>query len=530
MCGIAVTSDHAGKSAVREMLRCIRHRGPDGDGIERIGASVLGHVRLSILDVAGGRQPMANERGDLFVAFNGEIYNHLEFRRELESRHVFKTRSDTEVLLHLYEEEGEDMLGRLDGMFALALAGKDGLLLARDPVGIKPLYFGTRGGAFMAASELKAFPPMDTLRMLHAGHAVTPGREPWRYALPFPPDPLLRVPTMEEAMLEVRRRLDCAVVKRLMSDVPVGVYLSGGLDSSLVAALMRPHTVKLHSFTAGMEGAADLSAARKVADYLGTEHHELIYTPDDVLKALPEVIRHLESFDAPLVRSAVPMYFVSKVAARHVKVVLSGEGADEIFAGYEYLSRVVGQDRLRRELSDIIVRLQDTNLQRADRMSMAHGLEARVPFLDRSLLRYVARLPIEWLEPRADRPEKWFLREACDGLLPLEILNRKKMKFSEGAGSSEVVAELVRDRISPSEFARHKEVDDGLVLRSPEELYYYRIWRDAMASHIPPSCVGRTLDRTAAAGIGGTMLRPGKSSSRRNGARRGVGSRFRRSL
>jgi asparagine synthase (glutamine-hydrolysing) len=456
---------------------------------------------------------MANERGDLIIAFNGEIYNHLEFRQKLQSRHVFKTRSDTEVLLHLYEEEGEDMFGRLDGMFAIALAGKKGLFLARDPVGIKPLYFGTKGETFMAASELKAFPAMDALRMLPAGHAVMPGREPWRYSHPFPPDPFLHTPNIEDAMLEVRRRLDAAVAKRLMSDVPVGVYLSGGLDSSIVAGLMRPHTVKLHSFTAGMEGAEDLLAARRVADYLGTEHHELIYTPEDAVKSLPEVIRHLESFDAPLVRSAVPMYFVSRLASQYVKVVLSGEGTDEMFAGYEYLSRIAGRNRLRQELSDIVVRLQDTNLQRADRMSMAHGLEARVPFLDLALLRYVARLPIEWFEPRAGRPEKWFLREACNGLLPSETLLRKKMKFSEGAGSSDVVKELVRHQVSPREFDRQKKVAKGVTLRSPEELHYYRIWREVMAAHISPSCVGRTLDRSAATERAGTRGRSGSSPS-----------------
>lgn len=498
MCGIAVTHGVAGCGDVRAMMKRIKHRGPNGSGVARIGGTTLGHVRLSILDLSGGGQPMGNERGDLMVAFNGEIYNHLEFRRKLEARHVFKTRSDTEVLLHLYEEEGEDMLHRLDGMFALALAGRNQLLLARDPIGIKPLYYGRRGKAFMAASELKAFPPMDSLEMLPAGHALMPGKTPWRFAQPFPPEPYLATPRIEDAMEEVRHRLDRAVVKRLMSDVPVGVYLSGGLDSSLVAALMRPHTVKLHSFTAGMKGAPDLAAARRMADSLGTEHHELIYAAEDVVKALPEVIGYLESFDAPLVRSAVPMFFVSKLAARHVRVVLSGEGADEIFAGYEYLSRVRGRGRLRQELADIVVRLQDTNLLRADRMSMAHGLEARVPFLDMDLLRYVSRLPTEWLEHRPDRPEKWLLREACAGLLPVDLLQRKKMKFSEGAGSSNVIAERVRDEVSEREFHDHKEVDDGVVLRSAEELYYYRIWRDAMPAHVPPSCVGRTLDRSAA--------------------------------
>ncbi len=498
MCGIAAMSGQAGIAPVRAMLNRIRHRGPDGQGLLRIGATVLGHVRLAILDLDGGAQPMTNESGDLAVAFNGEIYNHLELRRRLEARHRFRSRSDTEVLLHLYEDEGEDMLARLDGMFALALAGPKGLLLARDPLGIKPLYYGSRGRLFFAASELKAFPPLDSLAMLPAGCALLAGGKPWRFARPFPPPPMVRLPSLPEALVEIRRRLEQAVVKRLMSDVPVGVYLSGGLDSSIVAALMRPHTVQLHSFAAGMAGARDLEAARRVARELDTVHHELIFTPGDVRRALPEVIYALESFDAPLVRSAVPMYFVSKLAAEHVKVVLSGEGADELFAGYAYLARIGGRRRLERELRQITVRLQDTNLQRADRMSMAHGLEARVPFLDLSLVRYVNRLPIAWREPGPGRPEKWLLREAARGLLPAFVLQRKKEKFSEGAGSAEVIADYLRPRLGQAEFERHQQLPDGTRLRSPEELFYYRIWREVMGSHLAAALVGRTRDRSAA--------------------------------
>lgn len=501
MCGIAVAMGANGKVTVREMMDRIRHRGPDGEGLASTGKTTLGHVRLSILDLAGGAQPMANERGDLLVACNGEIYNHLALRQSIEGRHVFRTRSDTEVLLHLYEEEGEDMLHQLDGMFAIALAGPHGLLLARDPLGIKPLYYGRRGDTFYAASELKAFPAMDEIRMLPAGHAMLAGSEPWRYAAPFPPAEPLTSPPLPEILQEIRRRLEHAVVKRLMGDVPVGVYLSGGLDSSLIAAMMRPHTVTLHSFTAGIAGAPDLTAARKVAEFLGTEHHELLYTAADVERAVPEVIRHLESFDAPLVRSAIPMHFVSKLVAEHVKVVLSGEGADELFAGYAYLAQLGGGARLKQELADIVVRLQDTNLQRADRISMAHGLEARVPFLDLGLVRYVSRLPADLLELRKGRMEKWLLREACAGLLPPAIILRRKMKFSDGAGSADVVSHQVRDKMDGKTFEHERKVADNLVLRSPEELYYYRIWRESMAPHISPALVGRTLDHSAAGGV-----------------------------
>lgn len=499
MCGFVAMHGNPDENLLKDMLDRIRHRGPDGGGVLRIGQGLLGHVRLAILDVPSGAQPMTNERGDLAVAFNGEIYNHAALRRELDDRHRFKTRSDTEVLLHLYEDDAEDMLSKLDGMFAFALAGPRGMMLARDPLGIKPLYYGRRGGTFIAASELRAFPAMDELHALPAGHAMFADGTPWRYARPFPPKrPVVDLP-LPEVLTEIRRRLEHAVIKRLMSDVPVGVYLSGGLDSSLVAALMRPHTVELHSFTAGMEGAPDLEMARDVASWLGTNHHERVYTADDIENALPDVIRHLESFDAPLVRSAAPMYFVSKLACKHVKVVLTGEGADELFAGYEYLKTLDQGMELRQELWNIIERLQDTNLQRTDRMTMVHGIEGRVPFLDLGLLRFVSRLPLDLLAPREDRPEKWLLREACKGILPPEILARKKMKFSEGAGSANVVAERIRSAMTAEEFeqARRTAAEQGL--RSPEELHYFRIWREEMGPHVPPVLVGRTSDPCAAA-------------------------------
>lgn len=499
MCGFVAVYGDPDEGLFRQMMSRIEHRGPDGSGAIGIGPALLGHVRLAILDVAGGTQPMTNERGDLAVVFNGEIYNHLALRHPIEERHIFKARSDTEVLLHLYEEYGEDMVSKLDGMFAFALAGPKGMLLARDPLGIKPLYYGRKGNTFIAASELKAFPPMDEVRALPAGHAMLAGSEPWRYAEPLPVKPSLLELPLTDVLIEIRRRLETAVLKRLMSDVPVGVFLSGGLDSSLITSLMRPHTVELLSFTAGMVGAPDLEVAKSVAEYFGTQHHELIYTEDDVERALPEVIRYLESFDAPLVRSAIPMYFLSQLASDHVKVALTGEGADELFAGYKYLRQFEEDDRLERELVDILIRLQDTNLQRADRMTMRHGIEARVPFLDMDLVRFVTRLPVHLKRPQPNRPEKWLLREACKGLLPYAIHHRRKLKFSEGAGSSEVMAQQVRDKIRAAEFEKERTIAPGLVLRSPEELYYYRIWRDVMGRDIEPSLVGRTRDRAAAA-------------------------------
>lgn len=499
MCGFVAMYGEPDEALLKGMMNGIRHRGPDGDGILRLGKGALGHVRLAILDVAGGSQPMMNETRDLAVAFNGEIYNHRSLRAPIEERHRFATRSDTEVLLHLYEEEGEDMIARLDGMFAFALLGSNGMLVARDPLGIKPLYYGWKRGTFIAASEISAFPEMDELHALPAGHMLSVGGNARRYAREMPPGPSIFAPSLGEVQTGIRWRLETAVQKRLMSDVPVGVFLSGGLDSSLVAAMMRPHTVDLLSFTAGIQGAPDLEMARLVARTLGTKHHELVYTENEVEAAIPEVIRHLESFDAPLVRSAIPMYFLSRLASDHVKVVLTGEGADELFAGYEYLAGFASEQALEQELAAILERLQDTNLQRADRMTMRYGLEARVPFLDVDLVRFVMRLPTRLKKRTREKAEKWLLRESCLGLLPPAILARKKLKFSEGAGSSEVMAGRVKAKITRAEFEREREVEPGLILRSPEELYYYRVWREVTGGRIPPALVGRTRDRGAAA-------------------------------
>ncbi|MFA7329445.1 MAG: asparagine synthase-related protein [Candidatus Delongbacteria bacterium] len=506
MCGIAVVWGRPDLTLAEVLLDRLRHRGPDEAGRVVIGPGVLAQARLAIVDLATGRQPILNERGDLAVVFNGEIYNHLELRRELAGRHEFRTCSDTEVLLHLYEEVGEDLLGRLDGMFALALAGPAGLLLARDPLGIKPLYYGRAGDLVLAASELKAFPPMDELRALPAGHFLflpansAPGRlplpKPRAFACAAQVVPWLAPPPLPEIESGIRHRLERAVVKRLMSDVPVGVFLSGGLDSSLVAALMRPHVPRLLSFTAGMRGAPDLSAARAVAHLLGTEHHELIYDAAEVEAALPAVIRALESFDAPLVRSAVPNYFLARLAARHVKVVLTGEGADELFAGYSYLRPIASGGGLREELERITRDLQHTNLQRCDRLSMAWGLEARVPFLDLDLLRYVGRLPAGLLAPEPGGREKGLLRRACADLLPEAILQRAKLKFAEGAGSSELVA----TRLALVDPAVADELDEPFVqnLHSAEERVYHRIWRSQFGDQIPLELVGRTRDPRAA--------------------------------
>ncbi|HEX5836459.1 MAG TPA: asparagine synthase-related protein, partial [Anaerolineales bacterium] len=278
----------------------------------------------------------------------------------------------------------------------------------------------------------------------------------------------------------IKSSLRSAVHKRLLADVPVGVSLSGGLDSSIVTALAREETEKLHSFAVGVEGSPDLAAARRMSNYLGTVHHEYVYSTQDMVRALPDVLYYLESFDPALVRSAIPNYFLAKLAAEYVKVILTGEGADEVYAGYDYLAQFNDPLDLQDEMLHITQALHNTNLQRADRMSMAFGLEARVPFLDVQSVALAMGIPADW-KLHGQRVPKSLLRQAFAGDLPAEIVNRPKAKFSKGAGSSELIAEEAVERISDQEFASERErlrKDWSYRLENKEALYYYRLLRE----------------------------------------------------
>lgn len=477
MCGIAGVFGMPESDRILDtMLKKLSHRGPDDSGTYRSETVSLAHARLSIIDVAGGKQPIFNEDGTACIVFNGEIYNHRELRKRLEANHSFVTDTDTEVILHLYEELGPDCVRELDGMFAFAIYGTDGeLFLARDPLGIKPLYTGRLDGCTYFASEMKALmgviPEFEAFPAGHSYHSGS-GRRMF-FSIP---EHKITPMTPDEAQTGIRSLLERAVVKRLMADVPLGVFLSGGLDSTIIAAIAREHIPGLHTFSVGMACSEDRRYAQMAAEYLETQHHEYVYTLDEMLDALPKVIYHLESFDAALVRSAIPNYFLARLASAHVKVVLSGEGADEIFSGYHYLKQFEG-DRLHQELVEITEALHNTNLQRTDRMTMAHGIEGRVPFLDIDLLRFVFTVPPE-LKLGPDDTEKWILREAFRDILPEEIADRRKSKFSEGAGSSDVLAQVAAERISDEEFDRESVLPTGQRVKNKEELMYYRVFRE----------------------------------------------------
>lgn len=482
MCGIAGAWQGNSLQTVNEMVRQLKHRGPDGKGVMRAASATLGHTRLAIVDVAGGHQPLQD--GEAWIAFNGEIYNYMDLRRGRLKGQRFKTRSDTETLLRLYLKYGPKCVELLDGMFAFAIAWKGELFLARDPLGIKPLYYGEKDGNFHFASEVKALSlATDDIREFPAGTWYH-SKKGWQryYSLEC---------TLQEEVPEVRNEKDAsqvirgsvqeAVRKRLMSDVPLGVSLSGGLDSSIVSLIASQDIPGLHSFVVGVEGGEDLEAARLMADTLGTQHHEYLYNEKDMLEVLPEVVYYLESFDPALVRSAIPNFMLAEMASDYVKVMLTGEGADELYAGYSYLQHFEKPGDLQAELIYITVALHNTNLQRGDRMSMAHGLEARVPFLDMDSVALALSLPSEWKLHENGRPAKALLRRAFEGLLPEEIVYRPKMKFSKGAGSSDILSERAKRKISDAHFCQEKkrlQREWDYTLPNKEALLYYELLRD----------------------------------------------------
>lgn len=476
MCGIAGVLQQPASDNVKLMIEKIAHRGPDGHDVKNLARATFGHTRLAILDIEGGSQPMGHE--DTWIAFNGEIYNYRELQKRFLPGQRLKTHSDTEVILYLYRKLGVDFVKHLGGMFAFAIYHNGEFVLARDPLGIKPLYYGTSldDRYLYFASEIKALKDhVSSVQEFPAGHWYH-SQKGWQrfYQIEQTIRPFNG--TESDALPLIRSTLKEAVQKRLLGDVPVGVSLSGGLDSSIVSALACEGTEQLHSFAVGVEGSEDLPASQQMAEFLNTKHHQLVYTSEDMVKALPEVLYYLETFDPALVRSAIPNYFLAKLASDHVKVFLTGEGADEIYAGYEYLSNFTDPDALQDESVYITTALHNTNLQRADRMSMAFGLEARVPFLDVKSVALALGFPASW-KLHNKRVPKHLLRQAFVKDLPENIVNRPKQKFSKGAGSSDLIAEIAEHKISDREFEsenRRLKKEWDYNLQNKEALYYYR--------------------------------------------------------
>lgn len=450
------------RAKVLEHSRRLRHRGPDWSGVYVKGENILSHERLAIVDVENGAQPLKTEDGQVILAVNGEIYNHKELRKGLKSPGKFLTSSDCEVIMHLYLEQGLDFLQKLNGIWAFVLVDeKTGrTVIARDHMGIIPLYIGhDKDGNMWVASELKAlhdvcvsfedFPPG------HVYDSETGETSQWYEPKWWDenrcPDNKMDIKGLHDKMYE-------AVERQLMSDVPYGVLLSGGLDSSIVSAIAAKVCEKkkaasaaegksatwwpqLHSFSIGLETSPDLKAARKVAEHIGTVHHEFVFTVQEGLDALSDVIRHLETYDVTTCRAATPMYLMSrKIKCLGVKMVLSGEGADEAFGGYLYFHKCPNRAEMQRENVRKLKDLYKFDCLRANKSTAAWGVEARVPFLDIEYLDYVMgeiNPSDKMCGKNADgRIEKWILRKAFEDYLPDEIVWRQKEQFSDGVGYS----------------------------------------------------------------------------------------------
>jgi asparagine synthase (glutamine-hydrolysing) len=394
----------------------------------------------------------------------------------------------TRAQAHATERIADEVQDYVDeGHFAAARTADGRPLLVRDPLGLAPLYYGhTDDGALCFASEAKGLLAVTgDVRILPPGHRYN-GAELERYFL------LERRPTVndpaETIAAELHRRLAEAVEKCIHGRV-AGSWLSGGLDSSAIAALARPHIDVLHTFAAGLPGAPDLAFAREVADFIDSEHHEVVVSFEDLLRVLPEVIFHLESFDALLVRSSLTNYLAAQAASQYVPAVFSGEGGDELFAGYDYL-RSIDPTTLADELIDITCRLHNTALQRVDRCASAHGTVAHVCFLDPDVVDYALRIPVDL--KLHDGVEKWILRLAMAGKLPERILNRRKAKFWEGAGVGDLLLRHAEERVSDDDFIRERRLPNGWTINTKEELLYYRVFRETFGAASDLSWMGRT--------------------------------------
>jgi asparagine synthase (glutamine-hydrolysing) len=483
MCGIAGIWGDTDESNINRMIKAQGHRGPDGHGVHvQIDKGVLGHTRLAIMDPVHGQQPIHNENGGATLVANGMVYNHPQLRRQFGDSHEFSSDSDSETILHLYEEHGLATPRLLDGMFAFAIVDGDRLILARDRIGIKPLYYGQRKNAdgsetMYFASELKALTPLvEDIKEFPPGtlYDSATGFRTY-YQVPN------RIPAElepEEHVHRVRTTIEAAIRKRLLSDVPLGAFLSGGLDSSIIAAVAKKYMPELHTFSVGIEGSRDLEAARRVAKHIGSIHHEYIYTADEVIKHLPEIIYHLESFDQDLVRSAIPTWFCARMASDNVKVILTGEGADELFAGYTYHKEITEPEALHNELRRSVTRLHNINLQRVDRMTMRHAIEARVPFLDTDVIAMAQTVPPELKLKTGDngqRIEKWILRKAFENLLPTDIVWRNKEQFDEGSGMVDLLPAVLEHAAAGIDTEQYQARFVADRLRSNEECFYHRL-------------------------------------------------------
>ncbi|WP_299189679.1 asparagine synthase B [uncultured Aquimarina sp.] len=516
MCGIVCAFELKEKADVLrpqllEMSKKIRHRGPDWSGIYADDKAILAHERLAIVDPVSGKQPLFSEDNKLILAANGEIYNHGEIRKEFDGSYNFQTESDCEVILALYKEKGAQFLDDLNGIFAFALydAEQDSYLIARDHMGIIPLYMGwDQNGTFYVASELKALEGVCTkIELFPPGHYLDSKKGELTKWYVRDWSDFEAVKDNQTSIDELREALEAAVHRQLMSDVPYGVLLSGGLDSSVTSAIAKKYSEKriesgdtkeawwpqLHSFSVGLEGSPDLAAAQKVADHIGTIHHEIKFTIQEGLDAIKDVIYNLETYDITTIRASTPMYLMARVIkSMGVKMVLSGEGADEIFGGYLYFHKAPNSREFHEETVRKLDKLHMYDCLRANKSLAAWGIEGRVPFLDKEFMDVAMRINPQDKMINGERMEKWVIRKAFESYLPESVAWRQKEQFSDGVGYSwiDTLKEVVDTEVSDEQMANAHFRFPIQTPQNKEEFYYRSIFEghfpsDAAALSVP---------------------------------------------
>ena len=493
-----------------KMAKLIRHRGPDWSGIYSNNKVIMAHERLAIVDPTSGKQPLLSKDKNLVLAANGEIYNHLELRKQFEDYYQFQTKSDCEVILALYKKKGASFLDELNGIFGFALydVANDSYLIARDHMGIIPLYMGwDQDGTFYVASELKALEGVcSKIELFPPGHYLDSkvGELKSWYQRDWMEYDLVK--ENETDIRVLRTALEEAVHRQLMSDVPYGVLLSGGLDSSITSAIAKKYAEKriesddkdaawwpqLHSFATGLENSPDLAAAQKVADHLGTIHHEIKFTIQEGIDAIRDVIYHLETYDITTIRASTPMYLMARaIKAMGIKMVLSGEGADEIFGGYLYFHKAPSAKDFHEETVRKLDKLHMYDCLRANKSLAAWGIEGRVPFLDKAFMDVAMNINPSDKMINGERMEKWILRKAFEDLLPKSVAWRQKEQFSDGVGYSwiDTLKELVEKEVTDKQLANVHFKFPIQPPTSKEEFYY----RSIFAEHFPSDTAAKSV-------------------------------------
>lgn len=515
MCGITGVFNFKGnvlalRPAVLAMSKKIRHRGPDWSGIYSDDHAILAHERLAIVDPQSGGQPLLSDDGQLILAVNGEIYNHQNLRLQTQN-YPYLTHSDCEVILALYRQKGKHFLEDLNGIFAFALYDKENnaCLIARDHMGIIPLYMGWDAhDNFYFASELKALEGVCTkVEEFLPGHFIDskdgPHLQKW-YQRDWEQYEAVEGNTTD--INKLRHALEASVHRQLMSDVPYGVLLSGGLDSSIISAITKKYAAnriesddqqqawypQLHSFAVGLKGSPDLAAARKVADHIGSVHHEINFTIQEGLDAIRDVIYHLETYDVTTIRASTPMYLLARVIkSMGIKMVLSGEGADELFGGYLYFHKAPDPRSFHEETVRKLGKLHLYDCLRANKSLAAWGIEGRVPFLDKEFMDVAMRINPKDKMIGPGKIEKWILRSAFEDILPAEITWRQKEQFSDGVGYNwiDTLKRVATEKVTDAALAAAPETFPVHPPMSKEEYHYRSIFSELFPSDAAAACV-----------------------------------------